>query len=126
MQPAGFTSALRHRSALRVLGPLVSPLPRCQGGFVSVALSLGSPPVAVSDCHSLCCPDFPRTFLRARDQPIIWPLMIISPLFVYTKVFVEGPVDGGIGQLVKLAWHVAELNFSEAFNLLLNGVMNWP
>jgi hypothetical protein len=29
------------------------------GSFVSVALSLGSPPVAVSDCLSLCCPDFP-------------------------------------------------------------------
>jgi len=37
-----------------------------RGGFVSVALSLGSPPVAVSDCHSLCCPDFPRT--EVRDQ----------------------------------------------------------
>jgi len=29
------------------------------GGIVSVALSLGSPPVAVSNCHVLCCPDFP-------------------------------------------------------------------
>jgi hypothetical protein len=35
-------------------------LPR--GSFVSVALSLGSPPVAVSDCHSLCCPDFPPSW----------------------------------------------------------------
>ncbi len=52
--------------------------------------------------------------------------MIISPLFVYTKVFVERPVDGGIGQLVKFARHVAEFNFAEALNLLLNGVMDWP
>ena len=29
------------------------------GGFVSVALSLGLLPVAVSDCYALCCPDFP-------------------------------------------------------------------
>jgi len=29
------------------------------GSLVSVALSLESPPVAVSDCHALCCPDFP-------------------------------------------------------------------
>ena len=29
------------------------------GGLVSVALSLGSPPVAVSNCHVLRCPDFP-------------------------------------------------------------------
>ena len=32
------------------------------GGFVSVALSLGLPPVAVSDCRILSCPDFPLTF----------------------------------------------------------------
>ena len=32
---------------------------KVQGGFVSVALSLGSPPVAVSNCPSLCCPDCP-------------------------------------------------------------------
>ncbi len=30
-----------------------------QGGIVSVALSLGSPPVAASNCRVLCCPDFP-------------------------------------------------------------------
>lgn len=29
------------------------------GSFVSVALSLRSPSVAVSDCRVLCCPDFP-------------------------------------------------------------------
>ncbi len=28
-------------------------------GIVSVALSLGSPPVAVGNCLVLCCPDFP-------------------------------------------------------------------
>ena len=30
-----------------------------RSGIVSVALSLGLPPVAVSDCRILCCPDFP-------------------------------------------------------------------
>jgi len=30
-----------------------------EGSLVSVALSLGLPPVAVSDCHALYCPDFP-------------------------------------------------------------------
>ena len=29
------------------------------GGIVSVALSLGSPPAAVSGCYILRCPDFP-------------------------------------------------------------------
>lgn len=32
------------------------------GGFVSVALSLKLPSVAVSDCPSLCCPDFPPRY----------------------------------------------------------------
>jgi len=33
------------------------------GGIVSVALSLGFPSVAVSNCHSLRCPDFPPDFV---------------------------------------------------------------
>ena len=37
-----------------------------QGSFVSVALSLGLPPVAVSDCPSLCCPDFPPRIATRR------------------------------------------------------------
>lgn len=77
LQLTGFTSSARHHASLRALTSLLSPLPRTfffdfsvsslcdeskkkvRGGFVSVALSLGSPPVAVSDCHVLCCPDFP-------------------------------------------------------------------
>ena len=39
------------------------------GGIVSVALSLGSPPAAVSGCRILRCPDFPLA-LRASDYPI--------------------------------------------------------
>ena len=52
LQQAGFTSLLRHRSRLWALTPLLSPLPILLqiGGIVSVALSLGSPPVAVSNC----------------------------------------------------------------------------
>src|SRR5688572_24598433 len=46
-------------------GPLLSPLPTEVGGFVSVALSLGLPPVAVSNCLVLCCPDFPLASSRA-------------------------------------------------------------
>ena len=40
----------------------ISPLPvfqRTIGGVFSVALSLGSPPVAVSHHRTLFCPDFP-------------------------------------------------------------------
>ena len=40
-----------------------------KGSFVSVALSLGLPPVAVSDCPVLCCPDFPLVWLyRTSDH----------------------------------------------------------
>jgi len=67
LQQTGFTSDVRHRTSLWAFTPLVSPLPLVRGSFVSVALSLGLPPVAVSDCHSLCCPDFPRA---TSTQPI--------------------------------------------------------
>jgi hypothetical protein len=39
-----------------------------RGGIVSVALSLRLPSVAVSNCHSLCCPDFPRTLRHAASR----------------------------------------------------------
>lgn len=41
---------------------------RLTGGIVSVALSLGLPPVAVSDCLSLRCPDFPLGFTQATSR----------------------------------------------------------
>ena len=39
---------------------------RHKGSLVSVALSLGLPPVAVSDCRILRCPDFPLSAARAK------------------------------------------------------------
>ena len=39
-----------------------------RGSFVSVALSLGLPPVAVSDCRILRCPDFPLK-INSSDYP---------------------------------------------------------
>ncbi len=74
LQQAGFTVLYRHRYKMRALTSLFSPLPygvKPSGSFVSVALSLGFPPVAVSNCLSLCCPDFPLV-LDTSDQPIIW------------------------------------------------------
>ena len=61
LQLTGFTSTPCHHGVLWALTPLVSSFPfdKAQGSFVSVALSLGLPPVAVSDCHALYCPDFP-------------------------------------------------------------------
>jgi hypothetical protein len=37
------------------------------GSIVSMALSLEFPPVAVSNCPSLCSPDFPPTFNGGRS-----------------------------------------------------------
>jgi hypothetical protein len=47
------------------------------GCFVSVALSLGLLPVAVSNCHSLRCPDFPPALQATskRSDPFIIPLL---------------------------------------------------
>jgi len=42
------------------------------GGIVSVALSLGSPPVAVSNSPALCCPDFPPA-KSGRSSPGLTP-----------------------------------------------------
>src|SRR5438270_869782 len=85
------------------------PYPLKRGGFVSVALSLGSPPVAVSDCHSLCCPDFPPSTLPATICNVVncdkkgagrpidnLAYSIISPLLSKTKMCVERAVYGGI------------------------------
>ena len=65
LQRTGFTSSTRHRAELWALTPLVSSLPSRGGGFVSVALSLGLPPVAVSNSTTLRCPDFPLAFFRS-------------------------------------------------------------
>ncbi len=71
----------------------LSPLPRrsCRvatakpGGLLSVALSLGSPPVPVRDHPALWSPDFPPARLRRRLRraAIIWPsptiYILLSP-----------------------------------------------
>ncbi len=48
---------------------LLNAVFRTEGGFVSVALSLESLPVAVSNCLVLCCPDFPPA--EAGDHLVI-------------------------------------------------------
>lgn len=56
LQQAGFTFSACHHATLWALTPLISPLPVLAGSFVSVALSLRLPAVAVSDC---LCPVLP-------------------------------------------------------------------
>lgn len=51
LQLTGFTFSICRHMTLWALTPLISPLPVLPGGFVSVALSLGLPPVAVNNCQ---------------------------------------------------------------------------
>ena len=55
----GFTKLSRSPGKLVSSYLAFSPLPACAGGIFSVALSLGSPPVAVSDHPALRSSDFP-------------------------------------------------------------------
>ncbi len=54
----GLPSPPGHPDGWWALTPPFHPYP-FRGGLFSVALSLGSPPVAVSDLPALWCPDFP-------------------------------------------------------------------
>ena len=55
-----------------------------RSGIVSVALSLGSPPVAVSDCRILCCPDFPLA--EASDHLIDCSIIIARKRSITTLI----------------------------------------
>ena len=61
--PAGDVTIAAVRS-YRTISPLLVPIARDVSRVFSVALSLGSPPVAVSHHRALPCPDFPPPLLR--------------------------------------------------------------
>jgi len=61
----GLPSPSGHPDGWWALTPPFHPYP-FRGGLFSVALSLGSPPVAVSDLPALWCPDFPPPLARRR------------------------------------------------------------
>ena len=93
---------------------------RAPGGIVSMALSLEFPPVAVSNCLSLRCPDFPRAMhVISRSSGHAY---YTSSLHLGIKALVHF----SIGQLVKLTWHVRERDLIEALTELLNSLMNRP
>ena len=76
-----------------------------KGSFVSVALSLGSPPVAVSDCHCSILPGL-SSYINASDRLMncLVPLYPIDCL----HVLVEGSIYHSVRQLIKLASNVRE------------------
>src|SRR5512138_100746 len=51
----------------------LSPLPALAGGLLSVALSLGLPPLDVIQHHALWSPDFPPPFERRRLPGLLQP-----------------------------------------------------
>src|SRR5512137_1064993 len=51
----------------------LSPLPAKAGGLLSVALSLGSPPLDVIQHHTLRSPDFPPPCDRQRPSVLLRP-----------------------------------------------------
>ncbi len=59
------------------LTPPFHPYPSVRrGGLFSVALSLGSPPVAVSDLPALWCPDFPPPLSKRRPPGLLRRIFI--------------------------------------------------
>ena len=70
--------------------------PREFGGMLSVALSLGSPPLAVSQHAALWSPDFPPRLLRRRgDRPARSAnTPRVAPGAVHKGVGMESPVLG--------------------------------
>ena len=52
----------------------LSPLPVMTGGLLSVALSLGSPPLDVIQHHALWSPDFPLPFYGQRPSCLLRPI----------------------------------------------------
>jgi len=53
-----------------------------KGGIFSAALSLGSPPVTVSDHSALWCPDFPPKAVSSSSGHFVY-----SSYFYYNKIF---------------------------------------
>jgi hypothetical protein len=94
------------------------------GGFVSVALSLRSPAVAVSNRPALCCPDFPHDLSIA--QPLLDLTISIMTeeeryfnlarehfsnyLTLYTERAIDCEINLSISQLVLLPINMLELN----------------
>ncbi len=119
LQQTGFTTSVRHRKELWAFTPLISPLPgflcRRPGGFVSVALSLGSPPVAVSNCPSLRCPDFPPgyRFRWPGDQPIIWQEILYT--LSACSFSVQSSIDFSVSQFVEFSRNVLISNLFKLF-----------
>ena len=87
-----------------------------------MALSLGSPPVAVSDCRVLCCPDFPLASERqAAVQQTAYSLLY--PIFF---VLIERLIDQPVRQAVEFTPYMREGDFLELGDECLNTFVDWP
>lgn len=91
------------------------------GGIVSVALSLGSPPVAVSNCHVLRCPDFPPA--KEAGDRLTNCLCLLYLLF---SLCIKYLINHSVGVLVKFTLNVAESDFLEVGYECADAFMNRP
>jgi hypothetical protein len=126
------------------------------GGIVSVALSLGSPPVAVSDCPSLCCPDFPRAYRKftnsrrmrpisptvangrplwslcgthatnQQSDPAIIALLQLVRVVVTPEDVVHGLVNLFVRKLVELTGDMVKAYLAELLHQFNTGIVYWP
>ncbi len=98
LQLTGFTFSACHHATLWALTPLISPLPTEVGSFVSVALSLRLPAVAVSDCHYPKLPGLSSCF-KASDRLTNCSKSIIPRLCLLGRgsfVGIKGLIDHSV------------------------------
>ena len=77
---------------------------RAHGGLFSVALSVGSPPLAVSQHPARRCPDFPPARYRTGDHPAPSGARL-SKSVVTSVTIAESILDGSNGRVGGAAGH---------------------
>lgn len=90
------------------------------GSFVSVALSLGLPPVAVSDCRILHCPDFPLD-IQPSDR-----LADCYLALYHSFLLIQYPIHHPISQLIHFPRHMDKFYFLELSDQRLHSFIHRP
>lgn len=120
------------------------------GGIVSVALSLGSPPVAVSDCPCPTLPGLSSRNLSYQRSSTELPCIIITQaseryedlrlsrpsmsgftsvrldFLLIRLVRIEDFIHHTVGKLIKLTSNMAIAHFFEFFSQFFYTFVNWP
>ena len=82
-----------------------------------MALSLGFPPVAVSNCLALCCPDFPLGLKPKRSSSnltgVVYRVFTVAARFLCSPLFVQDVVYDGIRLFIKLTAHMCKTHLTK-------------